>query len=477
MNLYHRDYDQILKYRPDYSQAWHNQGVLYMRLGQTEDAIKSFEGEVISKPNSFRAINNLALLNSKLQRHRDAYFWYSKRIGFNYFKDELDELFFKNECNYHKSFALDDPGALFVSYPWSIQDDVKDNVITKFDQLGVEYFFDDENMPQSGNMEELPWRLELGLAKCGAIFIVWCHSSTRSYWMKLELASAIAMLKNVIILSLDETPVPIFLNNGIQKGLIRVLRKEELTNLSKPDILYKRPLNSFELDQNNRNLDVKILEFDDFKIDMLYLTGGLLKNFFVSTYPVTQEQWVTIMGNNPSKHPGDLTRPVENVSWNDVIEFIKILNAKSSKKFRLLSDVEWEFVCRTGSTSNWSYGDDEDLVLQNAWCRDNTYIGSEFGYCSPIGCEEGLPSKTFTMETSPYQVNSVFTKKPNAWGVSHMHGNVYEWCEDISYNGKRLIRGGSYATFPRDLRCSERFYISSEKRCADVGFRVCMDVL
>ena len=207
-------------------------------------------------------------------------------------------------------------------------------------------------------------------------------------------------------------------------------------------------------------------------MELVRLSGGLLEDIFVAIYPTTQKQWIALMGYNPSTHVGDENRPVESVSWYQANQFVVALNAVASKKFRLMSDVEWEFACRAGSTGNWSFGDDEDQVLKNAWCKDNTCIGTEPSIRRMQGHEGGLPSKIFEMETSPHPVNSVLTKKPNNWGLWHMHGNVAEWCED-SISDLRLTRGGSFKNYPRELRCSARSYLKATQQYDDVGFRVC----
>jgi formylglycine-generating enzyme required for sulfatase activity len=103
---------------------------------------------------------------------------------------------------------------------------------------------------------------------------------------------------------------------------------------------------------------------------------------------VTQAQWVAIMGSNPSNFKGD-NLPVENVSWEDVHDFIRKLNAKGDGVYRLPTEAEWEYACRAGSTTKYSFGDSESSLDSYAWYKDN----------------------------SGDKTHEVGTKQPNAWGL------------------------------------------------------------
>jgi formylglycine-generating enzyme required for sulfatase activity len=120
---------------------------------------------------------------------------------------------------------------------------------------------------------------------------------------------------------------------------------------------------------------------------------------------VTQGQWKAVMGNNPSyfKDCG-YDCPVENVSWDDVQEFINKLNEldKEGNKYRLPKEAEWEYAARAGSIGRYYFGDDESLLSEYAWYKKNS-----------------------GMRTHP-----VATKKPNDWGLYDMHGNVSEWTQN-----------------------------------------------
>jgi formylglycine-generating enzyme required for sulfatase activity len=130
---------------------------------------------------------------------------------------------------------------------------------------------------------------------------------------------------------------------------------------------------------------------------------NISKAFYMSKYEVTQKQWRDVMGSSPSYFKGD-DLPVESVSWNDVQDFIKKLNEKEGgNKYRLPSEAEWEYAARAGTATRYSFGDDESKLGDYAWYMVN----------------------------SGDKTHDVGQKKPNPWGLYDMHGNVWEWVQDI----------------------------------------------
>ncbi len=184
----------------------------------------------------------------------------------------------------------------------------------------------------------------------------------------------------------------------------------------------------------------------------------LTKPFYLGKYEVTQEQWEAVMGNNPSRTEG-AKLPVNHVSWEDCQEFIKKLNAstKGVYRFRLPYEAEWEFACRAGTTTAYSFG-------ANITPKDANYMDSKIG--KPV---------------------SVGSYKPNAFGLYDMHGNVFEWCEDRwgEYSADavtdpkgpatgedRVLRGGSFNLFVSIARSSNRLNLSPTLRLNLNGFRL-----
>ena len=133
-------------------------------------------------------------------------------------------------------------------------------------------------------------------------------------------------------------------------------------------------------------------------------------SFAVGVYEVTQEEWVSVMRSNPSQFQ-DRRNPVEQVSWEDAKAFLEKLNRKTNKKYRLLSESEWEYVARAGTTTRYSWGDT---------------ASHEYANYGKDGCCGGLAQGKDRWEnTSP-----VGSFGANSFGIFDMHGNVWEWVEE-----------------------------------------------
>ena len=185
----------------------------------------------------------------------------------------------------------------------------------------------------------------------------------------------------------------------------------------------------------------------------------ITKAFYIGAHEVTQEQYAAVMGRNPSKFPG-ARNPVERVSWHDAVEFCARLSEKDGRTYRLPTEAEWEYACRAGSTTAYSFGDDPRRLDDCAWYSRNS-------------------------EHRPHEVG---LKLPNAWGLYDMHGNVWEWCQDWYADGYRssaaedptgptsgsyrCVRGGSWFDYPTPLRSAARGRDSPSNRPDDHGFRV-----
>lgn len=193
-----------------------------------------------------------------------------------------------------------------------------------------------------------------------------------------------------------------------------------------------------------------------------------LKAFYLGQTEVTQSQYQVIMGGNPSSFKG-AELPAEQVSWLDAKEFCKRLSQKTGKIYGLPSESQWEYACRAGTTTPFVFG---DTITTDTANYDGNYIYGKVA--------KGVHRKKTTV---------VNTFPPNAFGLFDMHGNVWEWCEDIwhdNYQGApadgspwgsendsfRLLRGGSWDDRPNYCRSALRYRSSAVYRHITFGFRV-----
>ena len=190
--------------------------------------------------------------------------------------------------------------------------------------------------------------------------------------------------------------------------------------------------------------------FDDEPLHRVTLTKG----FWLGKYEVTQRQWQSVMGDNPSKFK-DPDRPVERVSWNDCNAFVRKVNASLGGVARFPTEAEWEYACRAGSGKAVS---GNGMLMDMAWYDANS--GNE---THPVG-----------------------TNQPNSWGFYDMHGNVLEWCFDwfgnieaqavdpkgLTSGSFRVLRGGCWFFYARDCRSAYRLKRDPNLRNAIYGFRL-----
>jgi formylglycine-generating enzyme required for sulfatase activity len=192
-------------------------------------------------------------------------------------------------------------------------------------------------------------------------------------------------------------------------------------------------------------------------------TVKISKGYYMGIYEVTQEQYRKVMGTNPSAFKGEDNLPVEQVCWDDTIEFCKRLSQKEGKTYRLPTEAEWEYACRAGTTSKFSFGDSESQLVDYAWYSQNS--GNK---THPVG-----------------------SLKPNAWGLYDMQGNLWEWCNDWyasdwyskgpaenplneSYGDKecRVLRGGCWSLNAGYCRVANRINYWPDFRFYFDGFRI-----
>ena len=178
--------------------------------------------------------------------------------------------------------------------------------------------------------------------------------------------------------------------------------------------------------------------------------GTQTKPFKMGVHEVTQDQYRQVMGVNPSKFKG-ANNPVETVTWDDAVDFCRKLSELPAEKaagkvYRLPTEAEWEYACRAGTTTKYSFGDDESELGDHAWCSENSS-----GKTHPVG-----------------------SKKSNAWGLYDMHGNVFEFCQKPTREYPyRVLRGGGWCgSGGASCRSVSRQVESSYASCGNYGFRV-----
>ena len=184
--------------------------------------------------------------------------------------------------------------------------------------------------------------------------------------------------------------------------------------------------------------------------------------FYIGIYEVTQNQYQIIMGENPSDYKGG-NHPVTYVSWDKAMMFCDKLNASgyalAGWKFTLPTSAQWEYACRAGTSSPFSWGDSLNGLEAN--------------------CAGNLPYGTATQGPYIRRMKEVGCYAPNAWGLYDMHGNVWEWCLDFSkVQGKntmvRDVRGGAWGTPAKLCRSAVRYTYDPFKSNQMLGFRVVM---
>jgi sulfatase modifying factor 1 len=207
----------------------------------------------------------------------------------------------------------------------------------------------------------------------------------------------------------------------------------------------------------------------------------ITKGFYLQTTEITQEQWKNIMGENPSKFNRCPKCPVEFISWFDTQVFIQKLNQlEHTTKYRLPTEAEWEYACRAGSETAYSWGNDIDC--SKASYSNNTLKSDK---CVSYAKERGIKSD------QPAPVKSY---APNAFGLYDMNGNVWEWCQDwyAPYNGgkemnptgpelgsdkvDKVRRGGSWYGVGQSCRCGNRNFSHFANRYQTTGFRLVKEV-
>lgn len=190
----------------------------------------------------------------------------------------------------------------------------------------------------------------------------------------------------------------------------------------------------------------------------------ITKPFYFGKYEVTQQQWETLMEENPSLFKGNPNHPVERITWNEAQAFIAKINNLGIGTFRLPTEAEWEHACRAGTQTRYWWGDDPAYqeVYQTSWFNPITHA----------------------------QTRTVGGKKPNPNGLYDITGNVWEWCQDWKApyteedqvdpkgpaDGKlKVFRGSSWYDEPDMHRSANRHGHAPDERYSTIGFRLVLE--
>ncbi|MBN8247205.1 MAG: formylglycine-generating enzyme family protein [Verrucomicrobia bacterium] len=193
----------------------------------------------------------------------------------------------------------------------------------------------------------------------------------------------------------------------------------------------------------------------------------LTRDYWIGKFEVTQGEYASVMGRNPSHFTGDSNRPVEKVSFLDAVRYCEALTNRERHAghlapgyvYRLPTEAEWEYACRAGSTNRYHFGDEAAAADAYAWTSENSSSATH-----PVG-----------------------QKAPNAWGLHDTHGNVWEWCHDWfepyparpltdpvgpATSKYKLFKGGGWNQDADYARASSRFMMSASNGIHFVGFRM-----
>jgi formylglycine-generating enzyme len=191
---------------------------------------------------------------------------------------------------------------------------------------------------------------------------------------------------------------------------------------------------------------------------------AISKPFYMGRCEVTQAQWRAVMGSEPWDG-GEWTKSGDNhaasyITWALASEFCKTLSKQTGRKVALPTEAQWEYACRAGGQTTYSFGDDASQLGDYAWCKDNAWDANQM-YAHRVG-----------------------RKKPNALGLHDMHGNVWEWCRDwyntdfhdnADMGTERARRGGSWFSDRQRCRTAFRDWSLADPRSRFYGLRVVVE--
>ena len=381
-------------------------------------------------------------------------------------------------------------GHIFLSYS-SDDKDIVNQLLQRLRQSNYEVWIDRESI-KGGDL----WRRQIveGVESSEAFIIALSQNSIKSDNVRKELDIAVDAKKQIIPVDIESVNIPPEMryqlaglqrinfvtdfNNGFSQLLVALksilsesvagVGQEKVPDKPKKQKAKVKP----ETITNSIGMQFKLIPTGEFMMGSEEFdwskpahTVTIQTPFYIGIHQVTQREWIAIMGNNPSKFNGD-DLPVENISWNEVHDFVRKLNKKeNTHKYRLPSETEWEYAARAGTTTQYSFGDDDLKLGEYAWYSENSG-----GKTHPVG-----------------------NRKANPWGLYDVHGNVWEWVQDEwhnSYNGApvdgsawedgvsahRVFRGGGWIYSAGNCRSADRSSLGPGGRIHYLGFRLLQEM-
>ena len=347
--------------------------------------------------------------------------------------------------------------------------------------------------------------IEQALEEARCVIVIWSHNSVESGWVRAEAGDGLERdilvsiaieqelrlplrFRNVhtdLLLDLAVDRAPSTFNKIVEDIEALIGRPKPESAPTKAEVKQKtgeiRPKEKELTEHQKASINSIGVEFVLIQAGSFTMGGNtgrdiekpphevkILQSFYLQTTQITQGQWEKVMNDNPSEFKDCGAKcPVERVSWDYTQKFIKKLNdIENTDKYRLPSEAEWEYACRAGTTTEFSFGDDAGQLGEYAWFSKN----------------------------SDDKTHPVGGRKPNPWGLYDMHGNVWEWVADdwhIGYNGApadgsawidkqrgtgRVIRGGGWYDDARSCGSATRLGTTPDDRITDIGFRIARSV-
>ena len=208
--------------------------------------------------------------------------------------------------------------------------------------------------------------------------------------------------------------------------------------------------------------------------------------FSIGVYQVTQSEYESVIGSNPSRFKGD-NKPVDSVSFDDVVAFCEKLSSlpaevAAGRVYRLPTEAEWEYACRAGTTTAYNFGDDAQGLGKYAWFGDNSGNATiDIMALVKVAIEsDDIAGYLAKLHANGCTTHGVGEKLPNEWGLYDMHGNVWEWCSDSILDvdddvggSFRVLRGGCWGLDAASCRSASRDMFDPTDR-AYGGFRLAL---